>query len=110
MSILFYDHLVDRQPIEEKLATLGVDIHQKSRLQHLIDEVIHQGVLEFILQKLHPHYHHEFLTRMERVPHDKTLLTFLEKNASQSIEVELQEHSRHLVAVIVEDLEVKLEK
>ena len=54
MSILFYDHLVDKTEALLFIDRLPEPENHKGKLKQLVDDIIHQGLIEYILQKLHP--------------------------------------------------------
>ena len=104
MSILFYDHLVNKNNAINAIDELDTNDGQKSRLKKLVDDIVHQGLLEFILQKLHPHQHDAFLRLVTHAPYDPVILEFLRKHAGEDIEVEIEARGRKLVDEILEDL------
>lgn len=104
MSILFYDHLVNKNEVLEIIGRSSQPENHKGKMRQLVDDIIHQGLVEFILQKLHPHHHHTFLARLESAPYDPELITYLKDHASDQIENELQAEAEKLIKEIKEDL------
>lgn len=110
MSILFYDHLIDRTPIHLHLQTLDIPQQKKDSFKQKIDDIIHSGILEVILQKLHPHHHHTFLDQLKNAPYDPHLLVYLKNNAGEDIEKEIIQQSERLIKLILKDLSTTDEK
>jgi hypothetical protein len=104
MSIIFYDHLVDKTEVILLIENLNQPENHKGKMKQLVDDIIHQGLIEFILQKLHPHQHHTFLSRLENVPYDPELISYLKDHASVDIEGELQREAEKLINEIKKDL------
>ena len=104
MSILFYDHLVDKTEVLLFIDHLQEPENHKGKLRQLVDDIIHQGLIEYILQKLHPHQHHTFLTRLEAAPYDPELLGYLKDHISLEFEQDLEKEAEKLVRLTQKDL------
>lgn len=104
MSILFYDHLVDKNEVVLLIDKSNQPENHKGKMRQLVEDIIHQGLVEYILQKLHPHQHHTFLTRLESAPYDPELIDYLKEHASPTIETELQHEAEKLLSEIKKDL------
>lgn len=104
--ILFYDHLVDKTEINIYLDKLDAPDNHKGKIRQLADDILHQGLLEFILQKLHPHQHTIFLDRFHATPFDPELLEYLRDHASEDIDKELRAEASRLVSLIKKDLKI----
>lgn len=104
MSILFYDHLVDKHEIIIYIENLPEPNNHKGRLRQLVDDILHQGLVDFILEKLHPHHHHTFLSRIEEAPYDPEIIVFLKEHASDDIEDQIVKEANKLVSLIKKDL------
>lgn len=104
MSIIFYDYLVNKSELLENIDKLNAPDNHKGKMRQLVDDIIHQGLVEFILQKLHPHLHHTFLSRLDATPFDPELISFLKDHISPDIEKEIQAEADKLIAVIKKDL------
>ena len=104
MSILFYDHLVNKTEVLLFIEKLNQPENHKGKMKQLVDDIIHQGLVEYILQKLHPHQHHTFLSRLEAAPYDPELLNYLKDHISPDIEKELKDQAEKLIADIKKDL------
>lgn len=104
MSILFYDHLVNKNDVWLYIEKIDGPEHHKNRLKRMVDDIIHQGILEAILQKLAPHHHEQFLRLVTNSPYDPLVLEFLRKHAGEDIELEIETKGHHLVKEIMGDL------
>jgi hypothetical protein len=104
MSILFYDHLIDKNEVFMLIEKTQAPDDQKNRLKRMADDIIHHGILEMVLQKLHPHEHDHFLRLVTNAPYDPLVLEFLRKHAGEDIEVEIEKRGRNIVGEILEDL------
>lgn len=104
MSIIFYDHLVDKTEVLLLIENSSQPENHKGKMKQLVDDIIHQGLIEFILQKLHPHQHNTFLTRVENAPYDPELISYLKDHSSVDIEGQLQREAEKLLAEIKKDL------
>lgn len=104
MSIIFYDHLVNKAEIMLLIEKSNQPPNHKGKMKQLVDDIIHQGLMEYILQKLHPHQHNTFLSRVENAPYDPELISYLKDHASPDIETELQQQAEKLIEEIKKDL------
>ena len=104
MSIIFYDHLVNKHEIFLYIDNLPEPENHKSKLKHLVDDIIHQGLIEFVLQKLHSHHHRTFLNHLHQTPYDPEIISFLKDHIHPDIETELQEQIDLLLQTIEKDL------
>jgi len=104
MSIIFYDHLVNKTEVLNAIDKMDAAENHKGKLRQLVDDIIHQGLIEFILQKLHPHYHHTFLTRVNDAPFDPEIMAYLRDHASDKIENEIRAEAEKLIRLIKKDL------
>lgn len=104
MSILFYDHLVDKTEVILLIEKSNQPENHKGKMKQLVDDIVHQGLMEYILQKLHPHQHNTFLSRVENAPYDPELIGYLKDHASADIEGQLQHEAEKLLAEIKKDL------
>lgn len=102
--ILFYDHLIDKGEVIVLIDSLDIPTEKKSKFKHLVDDILHNGLLEYILQKLHPHQHHRFLSHLETAPYDPELLTFLRRHLGESVETDLQLEAQRLLKNVIKDL------
>jgi len=87
MAKLFYDHLII---IEEVTAVLdGYKLSNKERQEilTLIDQTLHQEILDVILTCLPKERHQEFLIRFNQQPHNSELLSFIKEHSPVNVEL-----------------------
>jgi len=106
MSIIFYDHLVDKKDILIIVDDSSAPDNQKAKIKQLIDDVLHQGIIEFILQKLHPHSHSAFLTQVHHAPYDPEIIQYLKEKIDHDIEENIQKETERIIEKIKKDLEI----
>ncbi len=104
MAILFYDHLITKSEIEELIATSEEAENQKGRALQLIDDIIFQGIVSFILEHLESHHHHTFLTHVHERPYDPEILGYLKDRVGPHIEDDIRLEADKLVKMILQDL------
>jgi len=104
MSIIFYDHLVNKGDVLLLIEKSNQPENHKGKMKQLVDDIVHQGLVEYILQKLHPHQHHTFLSRLESAPYDPELIDYLKAHSGPEIEKELGEEADKLLADVKKDL------
>lgn len=104
MSILFYDHLIDKSEVVVLIDSLEIPPAKKSRFKTIVDDILHNGILEYLLQKLHPHQHHRFLTHLSTSPYDPELLSFLRRHVGETVDTEIQQEAKRLLSHIIKDL------
>lgn len=105
MSIIFYDHLIDRTEIHIHLDKLDLPEEKKSEFRSTIDNIIHAGLMEWILQKLHPHHHQTFLNRLQQAPYDPELIRYLKDHINEAVEDSLQQQSQKIIKQVTADLD-----
>ncbi|KKS94283.1 MAG: hypothetical protein UW68_C0007G0023 [Candidatus Collierbacteria bacterium GW2011_GWB1_44_6] len=107
MAILFYDHLITKSEIEDLICTLEEEENQKGKALQLIDDIIFQGIVGFLLEKLEPHHHHTFLTTVHERPYDPEILSYLKDHLGTNIEDEIRLEADKLVKMILRDLQAE---
>ncbi len=104
MSIIFYDHLIDKQEILILVDQVKGEETHKNKIKQLIDDVIHQGVVEFTLSKLRPKHHQVFLSHLHQAPYDPEILNYLKEKIAQDIEEQIQNYANKLIKKVRKDL------
>ena len=104
--IIFYDHLIDNAKIDTYLDNLDIPKSKKSKLKETIDDILHTGLMEFILQKLHPHHHRTFLDNVSHSPYDPELIEYLKHHINDKIEEEVGKQAERLQKLILKDLKI----
>jgi hypothetical protein len=107
MSIIFYDHLVNKQDVLILIDQSEGEDNHKSKVNQLIDDILHQGIVEFTLGKLKPKHHRAFLSRLHQAPYDPEILDYLKEKIAQDIEDQIQKHADKLIKKVRKDLGLK---
>jgi len=105
MAILFYDHLITKSEIESLINTGEEADNQKGKALQLIDDIIFQGIVSFLLEKLEPHHHRTFLTHVHERPYDPEIIAYLRDHVGPNIEEDLRAEADKLVKMILQDLQ-----
>ncbi|KKT35283.1 MAG: hypothetical protein UW26_C0012G0006 [Candidatus Collierbacteria bacterium GW2011_GWF1_44_12] len=103
MSILFYDHLINKEEVIILIESTDEPENHKSRAKQLVDDIIHQEIINFILDKLEEPKHKTFLYLIEERPYDPEIIIFLQEHVSPTIDRELQEFASSLIEEIKRD-------
>src|SRR5258706_12444864 len=104
MAILFYDHLINKSHIIALINEAEEADNQKGRPLQLIDDIIYQGVISLILEKLEPHHHHTFLVQVHEKPYDPEIISYLKDHIGPNIEEEIRTEGEKLIQQIIKDL------
>ena len=104
MSIIFYDHLINKHELLVIIdKTEGEDNH-KSKIKHLVDDILHHGIVEFTLSKLKPKHHKVFLQQLHHAPYSPEILDYLKEKVAHDIEEQIQKHADKLIKKVRKDL------
>lgn len=103
MSILFYDHLITKAVIEDHLKDIAEE-NQKGKALQLIDDIIFQGIVTMLLEKLEEKHHHVFLSTVHERPYDPEILSYLKNHIGPDVEEEIRKEADKLVEMIIKDL------
>lgn len=104
MAILFYDHLITRSEIDDYLESLAEEENQKGKALQLIDDIIYQGIVSFVLDHLEENHHHVFLNTVHERPYDPEILSYLKDHIGPDIEDKIKGEADKLVKMIIKDL------
>ena len=110
MPFIFYDHLVYKSDIVDFIDSLEEPDNQKGKAKQLVDDIIHQGIIEFILDRLHPSKHQTFLSQVEDRPYDPEIISYLKQHISPEIEAEISSHVEKLLKDVKKDLLISTKK
>jgi len=102
MSKLFYDHLIVIEEINDSLVALELPEEDHNQTLSIIDQTIHNHVLDIILTHLPKQHHETFLKLFVKAPHDKTILKFLNEKSKVIIEEEITKAIESLKAELLE--------
>ena len=104
MAPLFFDHLVIKTEIIELINQKTEPENQKGKALQLIDDIIYQGIIDHLLEKLNPKHHHTFLTQVHERPYDPELIGYLKEHVGPNIEEEIRAEANKIVKQILKDL------
>lgn len=104
MAPLFFDHLVIKTEIIELVNKKSEPENQKGKALQLIDDILYEGIIEHILEKLNPKHHNTFLNQVNERPYDPELITYLKGNIGPDIEEEIRTAANKIVKQIIKDL------
>lgn len=110
MPIIFYDHLVLKSEVVKFIDDLDEPDNHKGKAKQLVDDIIHQGIVEFILEKLDSKKHHTFLNILNDRPYDPEIINYLKEHVSPEIEADIAAHVSKLIENIKEDLLITTKK
>ena len=104
MAPLFFDHLVVKTEIIELINQNPEQENQKGKALQLIDDILYQGIIDHILDKLHSHHHGTFLSQVHDRPYDPELISYLKKHVGPEIEEDIRLAANKIVKQILKDL------
>jgi len=105
MAPLFFDHLVIKTEIIELINNKPEPENHKGKALQLIDDILYQGIIDHILQKLHSHHHSTFLSQVHERPYDPELIAYLKKYIGLEIEDDIRAAASKMVKQILKDLQ-----
>jgi len=106
MSIIFYDHLTPRDKIIVIIKESKAPENQKGKALQLVDDILHQGLVDFILKQLPEKHHRPFLKRLHSMPYDPEILTMLKERIADDIEDRIKEEADRLIKKVRQELGV----
>lgn len=104
MAILFYDHLIDKKELHLHIESVEAPQEKKSNLKQLVDDILHSGLMQFVLSKLPSKKHRTFLNKLHHTPYDPELLDYLKEHIDQEIEDQIQKEFTRLKKLILKDI------
>lgn len=104
MSLLFFDHLIVKTEVVEIINGKKEAENQKGKALQLIDDILYQGIIDHILDKLDPHHHDTFLCQLHERPYDPELIAYLKKHIGPDVEDEIRTAGNKIVKQIIKDL------
>lgn len=78
--MIFYDHIIRIHEVHNEVEALVLDREEKQAIIDHIEQVVHQYVLQRILDKLMSTAHISFLERFHQMPYDKQLMVYLKQH------------------------------
>lgn len=100
---LFYDHLIDKRKLVKEIETKSKNEYEKTDHLRILDEIIHNSVLDVILTNLDEKHHEEFLVMLHKSPHDLGLLVYLKSRAHPKIEEKIKTRFKNLRTKILKE-------
>jgi len=108
MSKLFFDHLLDLDKVEAEIRKAFPSKEEREESESLVGNIIHDKVLEKVLDKLPPDSHIEFLELYHKCPHDEMVIfEFLRSKSGKDIEKELQQELKNISSDILRELKLQ---
>lgn len=107
MSKLFYDHLI---VIEEVVAVLdehGVKTADRKKILTLMDEVLHQEILDAIFTYLPREKHEEFLALFLATPGNPKHMEYLKEHSSVNIELAILDRANKTKRKLLKEINQK---
>ena len=104
MSIIFYDHLVNKHQILVIIDQTEGQDNLKNKTKQLIDDILHQGIVQYLLSKLKPKHHRTFLNQLHSAPYSPEIIDYLKEKIAQDIEDQIQAQADKLIQKIRQDL------
>lgn len=101
---IFYDHLILIEEIEFTLFTHQLTREECEEIVELIDKTMHTEIMQTILKHLPHHHHEEFLTRFHAIPHDKSLITYLNTRTAVNIEKEILKTANNVKKRVLKEI------
>jgi hypothetical protein len=105
MAPLFFDHLVIKTQIFELINQKPDPENQKGKALQLVDDIIYEGIIGHILEKLDTKHHQTFLSEVNDRPYDPELIAYLKKHIGPDIEDEIRKAGDKIVKDILKDLQ-----
>lgn len=96
MSKIFYDHLLVINEITAEFDRQGLDPKDRQEFLTVIDETLHNHVLDVILTHLPREHHESFLDRFHKAPHDPELLSYIQELTVVDIEKAIAERIKEV--------------
>lgn len=104
MPIIFYDHLVSKSEVVDLINSLEEAENYKNKLHQLVDDIIYQGIVLMLLNKLHENKHQIFLEMVHERPYDTEIILFLREHTHAKIEDDITEEANKLLGAIIKDM------
>jgi len=104
MAILFYDHLFNKQEVLDLINSLDEAENQRAKLHQLVDDIILQGIIIMLLNKLKESKHQIFLEMVHERPYDTEIILFLREHTHPEIEEDIKAEGQKLLGTILKDM------
>ncbi|MDO8499027.1 MAG: hypothetical protein Q7S44_04550 [bacterium] len=100
----FYSHLIKIETLVLKLEVLGLENKHNRHLTSLVDDTIHQAVLERVLSKLPKEKRRDFLVLVAQNRDTMEVMTFL-NGKIDNVEKEIMEVAEEVMKEFLADIE-----
>lgn len=107
MSKIFYDHLIAFDDVAAEIKGIVETQEEKEELWEIVDGIVHNKVLEYLLDMLPGEHHDDFLDKFHRAPHDESLIDYLKEKANENIDELLKEEIGGLAYEILKEIKSK---
>lgn len=104
MPIIFYDHLISKVEVKNLIETLEEAENQRNKLHQLVDDILLQGILVMLLEKLHTAKHRLFMEMVHERPYDTEIILFLREHTHPDIEDDIRKEGEKLLGAILKDM------
>ena len=104
MPILFYDHLISKTEVKILIEELEEAENLRHKLHQLVDDVIYQGIIHLLLQKLDQKKHQKILEIVHARPYDTEIIIFLREHIHPDIEDDIRKEGKNLLGAILKDM------
>lgn len=104
MSKVFYDHIVVLERVEVVVHKAARSEEEKHELWQIVDSIVHQKVMQIILDLLPNEHHQEFLERFHQAPHEEGLLDYLSEKSKKDIKKAIHEEIKKLEDEILQEI------
>ena len=102
---VFYSHLlVNYGKLMATVESLGISQAEKSEAMKLINQTIHHGVVDAILECVDGRHHERILGRIKLAPDDPGILDLVNQLATDDIEAVLRKRITAMHLDLMEDL------
>lgn len=101
---LFYDHLINKSNLVKIIEEKEKDFEKRISLHKILDELIHNTVLNVIFTHLDKKHHEEFLVLMHRNPRSTEIILYLKTKAHPEIENKIKEELQFLGSKIIKEI------
>ncbi len=104
MSKLYYDHLIVLTDLESEINEVDLSFEEREELWHIVDEIIHQRILEMLLDELDEKHHEEFLEKHHETPYDEVVIVYLNDKIDEDVEELIKKEADNLQEEILQEI------
>ncbi len=104
MSKIFYDDLIVLDEIEAFIKGTAQSLDEKTELWKIVDEIIHQRVMEVIMDNLPRTHHEEFLEKFTQKPFDQAIFVFINEKTNKKMEELIKKEAKKIESEILKEI------